>query len=926
MPLPWNTRRVHTGTRQRRAGRWASPLAATAAMGALLLLSLPPGSAAPAVPGTDWGPAGSMVSDTAATVAWDNTNNAPDSTVPRGAQQQLPHTAGKSYNDVDKRLRDAAAAAFGPGNGRTGLSLTVSQTRNLQNQSVTVSFSGADPAAGANGASTSYLQVFQCWGKPGADNKPDPAATEPDPATCQFGATGLDGDISNTAHQRSLLNDPLVRGGDWEAADPVSPTMNLPAPFKAVTGEQTRIADGFNLSEYRNPFFNRTTTNEFSRFLSSEQGSGSRTFEVQSGAEASGLGCGHRPDAPSVAKCWLVAVPRTAAMDAILPAGPLAPSLWAMRLQVPLQFQDVAAVCPTDQAATLSVGSEALSAAMKSWIPAVCDTKKFTLGFSPLADLQARTQLQQPDTLAFITRPAPANVNALYVPTALAGVVIAMTIDNACTASFTPYTLADCGYRDKAEWEADKARSAGLVRDLKLNARLLAKLLTQSYVQHTAPAAAADAPFTKPGSTSYGQPMTYSIQNDPEFRSLNPKGLGSSGNVSPPVVEGLRSDAAAAVWDWLLNDKDARAFLNGCPDPSGMTINPFYSTRSYGECQEQATTLDQLAGRKISETKTPDGFTYAPVSYPSEGAAYPQVYWAQGQAIRNGDGTIDQPALTVGDQYARVQDMAAAAQNTVRAQPAATTAWCADCSPPAYKSVPRQEYGSRSILSITDAASAAKFQLPTAQLCNVSGAQCIGATTASMQAAAAQFESTEVPGVARPAAAPDYAKAYPLTLPIYGAVNLASVSQTQAATFARLFSYISTEGQKPGFSSGMLPPGYAPLTPPLLQLAATGIQKLQSVSGPQQTEPATTQLLPVESGTSGNVSSTMPVTAGSISATTDAVPAAAPAAGPAPAAAIVPGRTASTSSAWPQYTLAIGLAAALASAAAAPLLARGRRK
>jgi hypothetical protein len=922
---PWNTRRGLPRTRQRPGLRWTTPAAAIAAAGALLLVSLPPVTADTTVPGTDWGPRGSMVSDTAATVTWANTNNAAESNVPRSGQQKLPHTAGKTYDDVDQRLRDAAARAFGPDNGRGGLALEVSQTRNLQNQSVTVSFTGAYPAASSNGASTSYLQVFQCWGKPGADNKPDPAATEPDPATCQFGATGLDGDISNTAHQRSLLNDPLVRGGDWESADPSSPTMNLPAPFRTVTGEETRITDGFNLSEYRNPFFSRTSTNEFSRFMSSEQGAGSRTFEVQSGMEASGLGCGYRPDAPSVAKCWLVAVPRTAAMDAILPAGPMAPSLWAMRLQVPLHFQDVAAVCPTDQAATLSVGSEALSAAMKSWIPAVCDTKKFTLGFSPLADLQARTQLQQPDTLAFVTRPASADLNALYVPTALAGVVVAMTIDNACTAAFTPYTLADCGYRDKAEWEADKARSAGLVRDLKLNARLLAKLLTQSYVQHTAPASAADAPFTRPGNTAYGRAMTYSIQNDPEFTSLNPKGLGSSGNLNPPVVEGLRSDAASAVWDWLLNDKEARAFLNGCPDPAGMTINPFYSTRTYSECQDQAAELDRQAGKKIAETKTPEGFTYARQPYPSEGASYPQIYWAQNQAIRNGDGGIDQPALTVGDQYARVHDMATAAQYTVRAQPASTTSWCADCSPPAYKSVARQGYGSRSVLSITDAASAAKFQLPTAQLCNAAGSRCIGASTSSLQAAAGQFEPTGVPGVVRPATTPDYSSAYPLTLPIYGAVNLASVSKPQAATFAQLFSYISTDGQKSGFRSGMLPPGYAPLTPALLQTAAAGIQALQGVQEPQQA--AAGAILPMESA-AGDVIPAVLAPASPVEPAAGAVPAAAPAAPAAVpvAAAAEPGRTAATASAWPQYTIVIGLVAALASAAAAPLLSRGRRR
>ncbi|MCG2620355.1 hypothetical protein LVY72_00330 [Arthrobacter sp. I2-34] len=917
----------------------AATAAVVAGIMAVTTAGTGPAAAAPAASGSDWGPQGSMASDSAVTVRWDNQGNAPGSVVPRDETGLLPHTDAKSYADVNTRLRTAAEETFGPDNGLGGLSLTVSQTQNLQNQAVTVSFNGAKPVTGSNGLNSTYLQVFQCWGAMGEDGKPDPKAAEPDPATCQFGAVGPDGDISTSQHQRSLRNDPLVKGGDWEQLAPESTKMNLPAPFQSIGGEVTRIEDGFNLSEFRNPFFNATTTNEHSRFLASGQGDGSRSFELQTGTEASGLGCGLDPEAPSVETCWLVAVPRTEAMDEVQSAGPLSPSLWAMRLQVPLHFQPTAAVCPSDDAATLSSGSEALTVAMKSWIPGICADRKFTLGFSPMADLQARQQLGPADPLKFTTQPleGDAGKDVLYAPVALSGVVVAMTIDNVCTTRFTEYTLKDCGYANEAAFEADRERSGSMVRNLKFNARLLAKLLTQSYVVHSAPASVETAPFTSPGSTKYGVPMTFSLQSDPEFKRLNPTGLGSAANMAPPVVEGLRSDAAAAVWDWILADDAGRAFLNGCPDEAGMVINPFYSTRSYAECPDQAKDLDAAAAAKIKDTKVPSTFNYAKANYPSDSAAYPQAYWTERAPVLREDGSVDQPALTVGDQYARVADMAAAALNTVRAQPASTSQWCAECTPAAFKSVPRQGYGGRSVLSITDAASAAKFQLPTAQLCDTAGTACVGATAQSLRTAAAGFVKTEVAGVLQPAAKPDYRDgAYPLTLPVYGAVKTAGLASADAKTFASLFDYLSTDGQEQGFRAGMLPPGYAPLTDGLQASTVAAVKSLQAVAAakpvptdkptakpsaaPQPTDTGSTPpagLLPAGSG---------PVPAGTGSG--PAPPAGTPAATTAPVEPqALPGTpTARTSGGWPPATLAIVLGAALAAILAAPLLVRGKRR
>lgn len=924
------------------AGRRRITAAAAAVAAAALLAPAAP-ALAEAVPGADWGPQGTMLSDSAITINWDNKDNPADSVVPRDAGQLLAHTNGKTYADVNAKLRQEAESTFGQGNGLGGLAVTVSQTRNLQHQAVTVSFNGAKAVPGSNGKTSTYLQVFQCWGAMGPDGKPDPNASAPDPATCQFGATGPDGDISNPAHQRALLNDPLVRGGDWELAAPASPRMNLPAPFLAINGQTTRMTDGFNLSEYRNPFFSRTSTNEHSNFLSADTGSdkvaagGSRTFEIQTGSEASGLGCGFRADAPSVSKCWLVAVPRTEVIDSILNASPLSPSLWATRIQVPLHFQDSAAVCPSDQAATLSFGSESLAAAMKSWIPGMCAQKKFTLGFTPMSDRQARSQLGAGQSLAFTTRPVTGKQGMVYAPAAISGVVVAMTIDNVCTRRFTQYTAADCGYADRAEFEADKASNGSLVRNLRLNARVLAKLLTQSYVLHTAPASAADAPFAQAGSTRYGRPMTYSLQQDPEFLTLNPKGLGAAANIAPPVVEGLRSDAAAAVWDWILNDKNARAFLEGCPDESGMVINPFYSTRTYTSCADSAAELDAATKQKIADTRKPASFTYVPPAYPSDSAPYPQQYWTEKPAVLLADGkTVDQPPLTVGDQYARVMDMAVAAQNTVRAQPASVTEWCADCSPPAFKSVPRQGFGSRSVISITDAASAAKFQLPTAQLCNTDGSACVAANNASLTAAAEAFEPTGTPGVLGPDKTPDYAaNAYPLTVPVYGAVDSSAVTAGEATTYARLFDYVATSGQEQGFRSGMLPPGYAPLTPALWADTVSAAKALAKIGGRKPVSALVDVVPPLKATTlekllgphieAGTASGTEELPAAAVAEAKAVTPAAAVAAAPG-MEPVAGGKTPRAANSWPQYLLIAGGCFAIASAVSSLLLARGKRR
>ena len=97
---------------------------------------------------------------------------------------------------------------------------------------------------------------------------------------------------------------------------------------------------------------------------------------------------------------------------------------------------------------------------------------------------------------------------------------------------------------------------------LRLNARLVAKLITASY-RSGGDAAVIDNPSN--------------IFRDPEFLKLNP-GVdwpgGAPGN--HPLLLGDLSDTTSALTRWIWHDPQARAFLKGTADPWGMTVNSNY--------------------------------------------------------------------------------------------------------------------------------------------------------------------------------------------------------------------------------------------------------------------------------------------------------------------------------------------------------------
>jgi hypothetical protein len=868
--------------------------------------------------GTNWGPSGLLSTSSAVTARWDNTGNPATSVVYRDGRQRLPHTAGATYDSIKSTTTGPYFDYFGTDNGLGGLQVKVSQTKDLVNQSVTLEVSGVKGGAPYGTPSPVYLQAFQCWGGVDAAGRPAPDAANPDPATCQVGAMDPTAYRSpETAFTRYIKSDPLVPGGDWERyyanADPLSDV-----PFTAIDGQKSGSTNGV-----QNQFFNATTTNEASKIQMSASGTATRQMELQSSLESPGLGCGLRRGVTSTSTCWLVIVPR---IDGVLQQnGPIAPSLWAQRLQVKLGFRDIVAGCPSGEARTLTAGSELLGAAAASWTPGLCEAKNIALGYTRLGDEVARNQFIAGANSAILTSKS-VDAEAAYVPVSLAAPVVAYSLSYQpnCPARTDPYTEAEateCGYASVAELEADLVRAGKPIRDLKLNARLVAKLLTQSY---------AFAIFDRTGFERKGWMVERpsSLGDDPEFLRLNPtlthisKSTSAINEMNRLIVEATRSDGAVQVWNWILGDADARAFLNGCPDADGMVVNPFYSTRTYQGCESARTALAAQADADRAATPTSDNYVDSALTYPPDGSPYPLPGW---QEADPGGGF---PPYTVYDFLVRADTMPVAGRDNAIGYVPQNSELCLteldpSCQPAPgkYKDPKTRQPGDRlGLMSITDAATAAAFQLPTAQFCDSTGTKCVGATTTSFAKAADRFVDTAVEGVVEPGPA-DYAGgAYPLTVPVYAAVSTKIPAKDQRA-YGRALSYLTTTGQKPGFAPGDLPPGYTPLTKSLRKQAEAGIDTLLSASDAQPSESPTATPTPTTTPTTGGGGlggTTIPPPTSSTPSGSTPSPSASPSA---PAgdevqlAAMTPGQET-----WPSWLLPFGLALALLAGAAGPLV------
>jgi ABC-type phosphate transport system substrate-binding protein len=417
---------------------------------------------------------------------------------------------------------------------------------------------------------------------------------------------------------------------------------------------------------------------------------------------------------------------------------------WLTRIVIPLKFAPTPAACPLKNSQFSVAGSPMMARAMAQWLAGLCaGSHGLTIGYNstvpePLAVSEAADGLAD---VALTTRPASADGIAasgrhefVYAPVAVSAVSIAYWIDNPGTG--TPVT------------------------SLKLDQRLVDKLLTQSYnFQNEGTGCTAPPPPQGIGcdkGVAGSNPIT--LFADPEFKKLNPAvqpvtGYGSAFQV--PTVQSGHSDMTWTVTRWIAANADASKFQQGTPDPWGMRVNSYDKGLKYP--LDSFTAMDPYP---VIAHK------YSPVFPLSLADSYQAENWDPGTSWQK-------------DQYGN------------------------------YPKDPIQIPGERALVAILDEASAAAFRFPVAAIPNAAG-HYVEPTNAGMAGALGSMTPAGS-GTLQMNVQGGNPSAYPLTMVIYAMVPVSGVSHTKAAAIARFLDFAAGSGQSPGVRPGQLPAGYLPL-------------------------------------------------------------------------------------------------------------------
>lgn len=795
----------------RRAGRRVAVAAALAAV--VVSLALPTGSGANAVPGSS------------------------------GTDTSLPDTP-------------SAVTVRGRGDF-ADLQIRVNQTEQLNNQAISISWTGGTPTR-ANGRvfGDNFLQIMQCWGE---DDGTVPGNPGPPPEQCVFGASdAIPGGGRNTTLYApgSYADDRIIARGSFESYDPddgffEAQTNQQWMPFRSVTGDvvNAHTQAGFSPVQggqyWKNPFFNYVNTNEVAGALTRADGSGQELFEVNTGLENTGLGCGQqvtRSDGTrGIPKCWLVIVPRGDAAtenagtindltfegNPLVMTSPLAPNSWKNRIAIPLEFNPIDTPCELADESARLVGSELVIRAISSWQPELCAVDGLRpYSYAIVADAGARLQVLDPATdaagMAVISRPVdPAFVSEqdplVYAPLTLSSLVIGFNIER----------VPDAGVVEPGS-PADRLRGIRIA-ELNLTPRLVAKLLTQSYRGQVS--------IFSPPPDSYGwvEDNPTDIDLDPDFVRFNPEfellTTRASRNMGGLILAAGLSDAAQQVWEWILADPEAAAWLAGEPDEWGMRVNPYYATD---------------AGRN------PSGLPFAPPTPTSFPKGDPACH--QAASVDFGGREIVPPLICGTDWmpyaggYREAAQSVRAANDQSRLEPNGF----AETAQQYWRASGPQIIGGRGIMALVDSASAAQYGLQTARLSRAgdNGPDRTFVAPDDQGATRAVGAMERVPGttVLVPDPTADVDGAYPLSILTYGAVTPVSITEQQRTEYAALIGYATGPGQVPGEEIGQLPPGYTPLPAALVAQADEAVATILDPPDPATGTPTPTPGAPVAPG------------------------------------------------------------------------------
>jgi hypothetical protein len=351
------------------------------------------------------------------------------------------------------------------------------------------------------------------------------------------------------------------------------------------------------------------------------------------------------------------------------------------------------------------------------------------------------------------------------------------------------------------------AAGGDVLTPVKLTPRLLAKALTQSYETDLVDWTGNTGQPLPKSPWAYNNPAN--ILNDPEFRKLNPdipRQTGSGSALAPLITED-HSGVNQQVWQWVLSDPSARAWLSGSPDENHMVVNRYY----------QALNL-----------ASPPGID----SYPR---ADPTCY------NTGGVGELD-PGRCATDLLPYVNDLEDGATHVRAANNPESPQWSSTALSPSgnagwWVSNGVEPAGTVFMWTITDSANLANRGLVPADLCDASGQNCVGPSVSSLTTALASAKPDSSGLLHVDPAAPG-AGGYPLTDVTYAAVRTTETPD-QLTDYARLIAYAAGQGQTPGVDAGQLPRGYLPLPANLQAQARTAVTTLLADANPQPTNNST---------------------------------------------------------------------------------------
>lgn len=486
-------------------------------------------------------------------------------------------------------------------------------------------------------------------------------------------------------------------------------------------------------------------------------------------------------------------------LDDLTVSGSLwwSPSNWRNRITVPLTFAVPSSVCDVvSRQSTVEVyGSELLIQATGQWAPHFClNSKLFNFVHVQTGEPEARNLLATGSSEAAFTsyaQPGGYGRPVVSAPVAITGFSISYAIDG---ANGQPYTK------------------------LRLTPLLLAKLLTESYPS--------ELPIQEEFPALSHNPLN--ITDDPEFIQLNPgikHGVAASEAASELMSISSDSDVIEALTTYINDNPQARAWLNGKPDPWGMVVNPAYR------------------GIKLPVDQWPLLSTFEPKAY---------------YATDNNDCLHNDPVPflpLVAAPLATLEDISQSMQFDI----ANSTTVCdqIDGTSEGEKLVAlgQQTPGYRFLIGITPLADDYRYGLRAAALETTPGTF-VAPGNDSLKAAAKLLKPDTATGTwpvpYEELATPAGSAAYPGTMVVYAAIPTKGLPAVAAKDYGELLSYVASAGQTPGSGVGQLPPGYLPLTKAdgagvlaeYTTAAAADVTaqngELPSMTSPQGTSPTTT--------------------------------------------------------------------------------------